>query len=112
MFVLETAYRELLLPLYLLSCFFSLFFALGGTILQIMGVYKNCLCYVNAGMWFRLHEAFVEVASDTLEQRNSSRNWMIMGSVATGFMGICSYVGWFYQMTIRLGYERRVNELY
>lgn len=93
-------------------CFLSAFTAVGGTIMQIAGVYGNCFCYVNAQMWFRLDEAFVNVASDTFDQRHSSKNWITMGVVATGFMALCSYFGWAYQRAIRAQYEKHVEMLY
>lgn len=107
----ESAYHGSLLILYLLLCVVSVFTALGGTIMQISGVYGNCFCYVNSQMWFRLDEAFVNVASDTFDQRHSSKNWIIMGSVATGFMVACSFLGWGYQKKIRAEYRTRVGLL-
>jgi hypothetical protein len=63
--------------------FLSLFFSLAGTLLQVIGVYRNCFCYINADMWLKPEPAFVNVASDTQEQRDSSSNWIIFGGTAT-----------------------------
>ncbi|SPO05242.1 related to putative protein [Cephalotrichum gorgonifer] len=82
----------------------SIFTSVGTTLMQIIGVYRNCFCYVNANMWLTLDEATVNVASDTELQRQSSRNWIIMGGVATGFMGLCSFWGWQIQMSMRRRY--------
>jgi hypothetical protein len=89
----------------------SLFTALGGTIMQVTGVYKNCYCYVNSGMWLNLDNAYVNVASDTADQRNASHNWIYMGCVATGFMVTCCYVGWWYQQTLRTKYRQSIETL-
>lgn len=62
--------------------------------MQIIGVFRICICYVNAGFWLDIYSGKIDVASDASEQRNSSNNWTVMGSFATGFMGLCCYVGW------------------
>jgi hypothetical protein len=96
---------------YILTSIASLFVALGGTLMQVIGVYRNCFCYVNANKWYHLDSAFVNVASDTQEQRDSSANWITFGGAATGFMGLCCYIGWWYQNIIRKRYQKVVNEL-
>jgi len=69
------------------------------------------VCNVTADMWWNLENAFVNVATDTHEQRISSRNWVIMGSVATGFMVACTVFGWWHQKTIREQYMEVVEDL-
>jgi len=109
--VLETGGRWSLQPLYWLACAAALFTAIGGTLMQTMGVYKNCFCSVNAGMWFNLDEAFIEVATDTQAQRDSTGHWLVMGCLATGFIIACAYVGWWYQMVITTECRRRIEEM-
>nr|KAK5438810.1 hypothetical protein LTR18_008245 [Exophiala xenobiotica] len=91
--------------LYALSCIGCLFVVLGSTLMQVVGVYRNCFCYVNAPEWYHLGSATVQVATDTQEQRNSSHNWIVFGGTATAFMGVCCFVGWWYQMVIRERYK-------
>jgi hypothetical protein len=79
--------------------------------MQVTGVYKNCFCYVNSGMWLDLDNAYVNVASDTADQRNASHNWIYMECVATGFMATCYYVGWWYQQTLRTKYRQSIEAL-
>lgn len=113
-YILVAIYKcwpELLLAVSSFAGFLSLFTALGGTIMQVTGVYKNCFCYVNSGMWLDLDNAFVNVASDTTDQRNASNNWIYMGCVATGFMATCCYVGWWYQQTLRTKYRQSIEGL-
>ncbi|KAJ4407488.1 hypothetical protein N0V85_004358 [Neurospora sp. IMI 360204] len=83
----------------------SLFLSIGTTLMQIMGVYRNCFCYITVRYWFDTSnpDAQVNVASDTWFQRNSSYNWMVMGGVATAFMAACAYAGWWFQGMIRRG---------
>jgi len=75
------------------------------TLLQIIGVYRNCFCYVTTWYWFRLHEAAVDVATDTHEQRNSSGGWIKVGIVATAFMAVCTLLAWWFQRYVRGLYE-------
>lgn len=99
---------QFLLAISSFAGFLSLFAILGGTIMQVAGVYKNCFCYVNSGMWLDLDNAYVNIASDTADQRNASHNWIYMGCIATGFMAACCYVGWWYQQTLRTRYRQIV----
>lgn len=92
----------------------SAFTSLGGTMMQVMGVYRNCFCYVIASEWWKimLHNSdpgyVINVAVDTQELRNSSRNWTVMGTVATGSMAVACYIGYWYQRSLR---NRFVNEV-
>jgi len=55
----------------------SLFSAVGGTLMQIIGVYNNCICYAGAKNWWNLWEInpSVNLASDTLLARNAASYW-------------------------------------
>lgn len=92
----------------------SAFTSIGGTMMQVMGVYRNCFCYVIASEWWKimLHNSdpgyVINVAVDTQNLRNSSRNWIIMGTVATASMAVACYVGYWYQRSLR---ERFVTEV-
>lgn len=80
----------------------SLFTSIGGTMMQIMGVYRNCLCYVTTQYWLNPNEGpGINIASDTQEQRDSSQNWITMGTTATAFMAIVCYMGYRYQLELR-----------
>lgn len=96
---------HLLHTLFTLLFLLSLFLSIGTTLMQIMGVYRNCFCYITVAYWFDRSnpDAKVNVASDTWFQRNSSYNWMVMGGVATAFMAACAYAGWWFQGMIRRG---------
>ncbi|KAK3486281.1 hypothetical protein B0T13DRAFT_158361 [Neurospora crassa] len=89
--------------LFIVFFFLSLFLSIGTTLMQIMGVYRNCFCYITVEYWFDTSnpKAKVNVASDTCDQRKSSQNWMYMGGVATAFMAACAYTGWWFQGMIR-----------
>ncbi|KAG4284466.1 hypothetical protein FPRO06_08845 [Fusarium proliferatum] len=89
----------------------ALFTSIATTLMQIIGVFRNCFCYVNSGMWLNLNNAVVNVASDTKDRRNSSDGWIVMGGVATGFMAACSFFGWWFQMNIRVSFEDAIKDI-
>jgi hypothetical protein len=91
--------------------FLSLFTSVGSTIMQVAGVFENCICEVNANEWLNLVNSTVNVAMDTEEQRDSSGSWIRIGIAATGFMAVCAYLGWWYQKAIREKYEMAVQQL-
>jgi hypothetical protein len=89
----------------------ALFTSIATTLMQIIGVFRNCFCYVNSEMWFDLNKAIVNVASDTNNRRNSSDGWIVMGGVATAFMAVCSFFGWWFQMNIRVSFEDAIKDI-
>lgn len=92
---------------------FSLFAGIGGSMMQIMGVYRNCVCYVTAGYWLN-PDAFIpgiQVATDTQLQRDSSKNWLTFGYAATTFMAIVCYMGYRYQLELRYHFVAEVKAL-
>jgi hypothetical protein len=94
--------------------FGSLMAAVGGTTIQIVGVYHNCICYAGATSWWNinnLNPAF-NLASDTQDARNSSGYWIWMGSTATVFMAVNCYIGWWYQRLTRHRFTHTVKDMY
>lgn len=89
----------------------ALFTSIATTLMQIIGVFRNCFCYVNSWMWLNLNNAVVNVASDTKDRRSSSDGWIVMGGVATGFMAACSFFGWWFQMNIRVSFEDVIKDI-
>jgi hypothetical protein len=90
----------------------SLFTAVGGTLMQVIGVYRTCFCYVNAQWWLHLDASpGVNLASDTAAARLSSRNWLQAGIVATGFMTVVCYLGWAYQESLRHLFREEVRKI-
>ena len=96
----------------------SAFTSIGGTMMQVMGVYRNCFCYVIASEWWKIlwhHQDpgyVINVAVDTEKLRHSSRNWVDMGTFATGFMAVTCYVGYWYQRSIRKRFVAEVENLF
>jgi hypothetical protein len=90
--------------------FFSLISAVGGTTMQIVGVYNNCICYAGAASWKKPWNInpTINLASDTELARAASVNWRNMGIVASLFMAANAYLGWWYQKTVRKQFKEVV----
>ena len=94
--------------------FGSLVAAIGGTTMQITGVFRNCICYTDARTWWNINniDPAVNLATDTQDARNSSVYWIKMGSTATVFMAVNCYIGWWYQRLIRHRFTDAVKKMY
>jgi hypothetical protein len=84
----------------------SIFTAIGGTIMQLLGVYSNCLCALPAKYWSIRNtdsvNAYVNLGSNSKADTSAAHHWwMAMGSVATGFLCAATYFGWWYQQRLR-----------
>lgn len=95
-----------------LPLLFSAFCCVGGTVMQVVGVFRNCLCYTITDKWLKLDQAYVNLASDTAEARGSTKNWITMGITATAFMVFTAYAGWWYQNFVRRRFLDAVRNLY
>jgi len=91
----------------------AVFSAIGGTMMQIMGVYRNCLCQINVNTW--LHgrdEATLQVSTNSAEDiQQASRYWIPMGGAASGFLGLVAYVAWWYQRRLRFRFTELVEKI-
>lgn len=85
----------------------SIFAAIGGTIMQLLGVYSNCLCALPAKYWsVRFDEAdvnsFINLGSNSAADISAAQHWwMATGCVATGFLCAATWGGWWYQRRLR-----------
>jgi hypothetical protein len=77
--------------------------AIGGTIMQLAGVFRNCICKASLQYLLPSNRGMgtVNLANDTQEHRDHAKWWIIVGSVGVGFIGLVSVVGWGYQARIR-----------
>ncbi len=86
---------------------------IGGMVLQLTQMFTTCLCYTSLHYWSDLDDApDINVVSDTQEDRDSRNSWLVMGTVATGFMVITCYIGWWYQRLIRKRFILTVEDIY
>jgi hypothetical protein len=92
----------------------SIFAAIGGTIMQLLGVYSNCLCALPVKYWSVRYtdevNAYVNLGSNSAADISAAQKWwMAMGSTATAFLCVATYFGWWYQRRLR-GVFRDVAE--
>jgi hypothetical protein len=89
------------------------FVAIGGTVMQLVGVYRNCLCAAGVRYVFgNRNKGVVHLATDTKMHRDS---WLVCSEFAfTGIAGMAmvSVVGWYYQMRARNRIKRLVGKLF
>lgn len=100
-------------PLVLVGGVCAVFTAIGGTMMQIMGVYRNCLCTWPIHYWRRsLFDATYPISTNSAEAiRNASTYWKGTGATAITFLGFISYVGWWYQRRLRYQFRLLVDRI-
>lgn len=85
---------------------------IGGTLMQLIGVYRNCLCRVKVYNWGQLTTvATVQLATDTeLDRTLATSSWKKFGFAAAVFMAFVTYAGWWYQKHLRNKFRDAVDE--
>lgn len=91
----------LLMGLGLLGAVFS---AIGGTLMQIIGVYRNCLCRLTTqNWWYGRAEAIIVISTNSAQDISQALHfWIPMGCAATGFLALVTYIAWWYQRRLRM----------
>lgn len=94
-----------------LTAIVAIFTSAGGTLLEIMGVYRNCLCLADVGSWLNPNSS-IRLQPDPAQVREMSQLWWApTGWSAIGFMMAVCLAGWWYQLILRKRFERRANEI-
>ncbi|KAG8534083.1 uncharacterized protein KY384_000926 [Bacidia gigantensis] len=96
----------LLLPAWIAAVFTTF----AGTLMQITGIFQNCICSATHTWTFPI-QSTVSLATDTAEDRQSSKYWSIAGYIALGFLACITYLGWWCQRNMRDVFMERVNDL-
>ena len=95
----DVAYAAAILVL--IPVWFAVLFAtLAGTLMQITGIYENCLCALSVGEWGN-PDAVVTLSSDTEADRQSSSQWVRAGAGALASLTAITYLGWWSQRYLR-----------
>ncbi|KAF2121779.1 hypothetical protein BDV96DRAFT_562338 [Lophiotrema nucula] len=102
----ESSFSISSIPVYLLTSLAllaSLSASIGGTIMQLVGVFHSCICM--ASLRYLLpslrNDGMVLVNSDTAAHRKNSRWWLIIGGCGIGLISLLGLVGWMYQARLR-----------
>ena len=97
--------------LFLLPAWISaVFTTIAGTLMEISGIYENCLCE-STGYWTFGSDSTVSLATDTAEDRNSSWHWKIAGYIALSFLSFVTYLAWWCQRYLREKFVDRVKHV-
>ncbi|KAI0021081.1 hypothetical protein F4780DRAFT_770484 [Xylariomycetidae sp. FL0641] len=84
--------------------FFAILAAVGGTMMQLLGVFRSCACKVPATYWLRLRDpdAFIILSDNTAADIRAALDWWtVTGSVAVGVVGIVCALAWWHQRRLR-----------
>ena len=96
----------------------ALCITIAGTIMQLVGVYRNCVC--KAGLWDGFPTtplsarttAVVKLSTDTQADRDQAYHWMVLGGSGVGWLVIlCALAGW-HRVRMRQRCLELIDELY
>ncbi|KAI1749445.1 hypothetical protein F4782DRAFT_549731 [Xylaria castorea] len=94
--------------------FFAIFAAVGGSILQLLGVYRTCLCQVPATFWPYLHsaEAYFPLSTNSQAAIEAAETWWtVIGSTAVGLISIVTALAWWHQRRLRKVFRDEADKL-
>jgi hypothetical protein len=87
--------------------------SLGGTTMQLMGVYNSDKCDINAQWWTRPHPNVLVIISTNYAEaiRDAVTYWKAFAVTATLFLGAVSFCGWWYQRRLRGMFRELVGNI-
>lgn len=87
--------------------------SIGGTMMQLMGVYSAPKCSVNAQYWTKPHAHLPVIISTNyaLEIADARKYWIPSAITAILFLAIITFSGWWYQRRLRGVFHKLVGEL-
>ncbi|KAI8631979.1 hypothetical protein F5Y19DRAFT_472864 [Xylariaceae sp. FL1651] len=94
--------------------FFAIFAAVGGTTLQLLGVYRTCLCQVPATYWPYLNgpDAYFPLSSNSHADIQAAQDWWtVTGSIAAGLISIVCALAWWHQRRLRKVFRDEADKL-
>lgn len=92
----------------------AIFTAIGGTMMQIIGVYRNCLCDISIGQWAIRMSPYATFDISTFTGQDihlASTWWKGTGIAATAFLGFASFIGWWYQKRLRYRFKKIIEDI-
>ena len=92
----------------------AIFTAIGGTMMQIIGVYRNCLCDIPITVWHKRYDAdqlFI-ISTNSKDDIHKSRTfWKGTGVTAVVFLTSVSFIGWWYQKRLRYQFKKLIERI-
>ncbi|KAI1775654.1 hypothetical protein F4818DRAFT_414547 [Hypoxylon cercidicola] len=94
--------------------FFAVFAAVGGTLMQLLGVYRSCACKVPVRYWPRLSDpdAYIVLSDNPAEDiAAAQRWWTVTGSSAVGVIAMVCALAWWHQRMLRKVFRDEADKL-
>ncbi len=89
----------------------SLFTTVVGTFLQILGVYRNCLCDIPIGRWYS-GDFTLAISTNTKDDIYfATKFWLPTGVASIILLIVVCYIGWWYQRHWRSQFRDVVQQL-
>ena len=88
----------------------ALLATLAGTLMQLTGIFENCLCALSVRHWVHPENAIVTLSSDTEADRLASSPWVRAGAAALASLTVITYLGWWCQRYLRETFRNRVEK--
>lgn len=87
--------------------------SIGGTMMQLMGVYGGPKCSINAQYWTKPHAEVPVILSNNyaLEIADAKKYWVPSAITAILFLALVTFCGWWYQRRLRGLFRNLVSEL-
>ncbi|KAF8858434.1 hypothetical protein BDZ45DRAFT_802567 [Acephala macrosclerotiorum] len=89
----------------------SVFVAIGGTIMQLLGVYRNCICKAGLKFWLNQARGVVVLSSDTQEDRDLARLWIKIGAIGISYISIFCILGLGYFIRMKSKMKGQIEAL-
>jgi hypothetical protein len=91
----------------------GVFTAIGGTMMQLMVVFRSGKCDINAQWWTKLSSNVPAILSTNyaLEIDYANKYWKSCRITATLFLGAVAFCGWWYQRRLRDVFRRLVHDI-
>ncbi|KAH8769691.1 hypothetical protein BGZ57DRAFT_897524 [Hyaloscypha finlandica] len=78
--------------------------------MQLLGVYRNCICKAGLRYWLNTAGGTVNLASDTQAHRDSGLLWGRFAEVGLVFIGIFCVLGWGYFMRMKAMLAKEIDK--
>ncbi|ORY60227.1 uncharacterized protein BCR38DRAFT_412408 [Pseudomassariella vexata] len=94
--------------------FFGVLAAVGGTLMQTLGVYRACACRIPAKYWVRPNDpdAYMILSSNFADSIVAAeRWWVVTGTVAVALLAVVCALAWWHQRRLRKVYRDEADSL-
>ncbi|KAI1870150.1 hypothetical protein JX265_006320 [Neoarthrinium moseri] len=94
--------------------FFAVLAAVGGTFMQMLGVYRSCACRIPAKYWMTPDDpdAYIVLSTNTAESIVAAQNWWtVTGTVAVVLLSVICSLSWWHQRRLRKVFREEADTL-